>query len=208
MQEFIADTPDIRNCQKAGFEHFCKFYEIKDNPYGVTWTEDKVFCTYFCPVFYQRANRPVMVRVGKEEYGLLKKVQEYMIQSVEQKGIYVETNPTSNLTIGEINALYTPPILKMNSKDLTDDVEEQHEILVSVNSDDPLVFNTNCENELAYIYHALGYQGYKKERIIRWIDKVRAMGMNSSFVKNEKRVSQQLREITELLDTIDGMISA
>lgn len=204
MKEYISDA-DIENCKEKGINHFCKFYDI-NAPYGVMWTKDKVFCAYFCPVYYQRANRPIMVNVSKEEFELLKKIQDYMVREVEQIGIYVETNPTSNLSIGEINSLYTPPILNMNSKGLIEKNAEHHEILVTVNSDDPLVFNTNSENELAYIYHALGYQGYKKESVINWINKVRKMGMDSSFIKNEKKPSQQIREITELIQMINGLL--
>lgn len=46
-------------------------------------------------------------------------------------------------------------------------------MLVTVNSDDPVIFNTHAENELAYIYHALVHNGYEKEKILRWIDNVR-----------------------------------
>ena len=81
--------------------------------------------------------------------------------------------------------------------------ENEHEVLITVNSDNPMIFNTSSENEIAYIYHALCYQGYKKESILEWIDKVRRMGLDSSFVKNEKNPSVQMQEIKELIDNIN-----
>ena len=93
--------------------------------------------------------------------------------------------------------------MNLNSKNLDETNQDTHEVLVTINSDDPTIFNTSSENELAYIYHALSYRGYKKESILNWIDQVRKMGLDSSFIKNEKKPSQQFEEITELLKTIN-----
>lgn len=205
MRKYIGSEEETAESREKRLEHFCKFYNVK-SPYGVIWTVDKIFCTYFCPLYYQKFNYPVLVHVGKEEYGMLKKIQDYVRQEVERIGIYVETNPTSNLAIGEVRGLYEHPILNLNSKGLVEDKENEHEVLVTVNSDNPMVFNTNSENELAYIYHALCYQGYKKESILEWIDKVRKMGLDSSFVKNEKKPSVQMKEIKELIDNINEIL--
>lgn len=40
-------------------------------------------------------------------------------------------------------------ILNLNNHGLVD--KEAHEVMVSINSDDPLIFSTNCENEMSYI---------------------------------------------------------
>ena len=84
---------------------------------------------------------------------------------------------------------------------------EDHAVLVTVNSDDPVIFNTHVENELAYIYHALVYNGYEKEKILRWIDKVRQFGMDSCFVKKIKKPSQQIKEMQIILDAIKAYIT-
>ena len=44
---------------------------------------------------------------------------------------------------------------------------------------------------------------YKKESILEWIDKVRQRGLESSFVKNEKKPSQQILELEELIRYIE-----
>lgn len=69
------------------------------------------------------------------------------------------------------------------------------------------VFNTNAENELAYIYHALVHKGYEKERILNWIDKVRQFGMDSSFVRRVKKPSEQIREMEQILEQIREYIT-
>lgn len=59
-------------------------------------------------------------------------------------------------------------------------------MFVTVNSDDPAVFNTNVENELAYIYYAAEAQGEAKSDVLEWVDKIRQYGMDASFIQNEK----------------------
>ena len=75
--------------------------------------------------------------------------------------------------------------------------------MVTVNSDDPTIFNTTSENELAYIYYALSSKGYGKESILNWIDKVRQYGLDSSFVKHTKTLEEQIEEIGNLLKYIE-----
>lgn len=203
MSCFIKMQPDEQNVGNGGRHHFCKFYALKDNPYGIYWTKEKIFCTFFCPLYYSKMRRPIFVSTDVEQALILKKAQQYVLREVEQTGIYIETNPTSNLSIGESRELYDQHILRLNSSDLIPMGEKSQEVLITVNSDDPVIFNTNTENELAYMYYALIYKGYAKERVLRWIDKVRQMGLDSSFIKEEISASQQYREIEIILDEIN-----
>ena len=72
--------------------------------------------------------------------------------------------------------------------------------MVSINSDDPSVFNTNVSNEFAYIFYSLQEKGYSREDILLWIDKIRKYGMDSSFIKDRKL------EKEHILDEIEGII--
>ena len=74
--------------------------------------------------------------------------------------------------------------------------------MVTVNSDDPAVFNTNVENELAYIYYAANEFGYSKDIVLEWIDRIRQRGMEASFVRQEKKTAQVLIEIQNMMDRI------
>lgn len=198
VREMVDDTPE--NCATDGsaVEHFCKFYS-KNAPYGLMWTPQKLFCTFFCPVYYCLYNKPILVRIEKSMAEVFKTVQKEVILEVEQKGVYIETNPTSNLAIGELNSMVDLSILNLNARGLVNERDVVNEVLATVNSDNPVIFNTNCENEHAYVYHALTYKGFPKERVLQWIDKVRQMGLDSSFVKNIKKPSVLLTEIDALL---------
>lgn len=203
MSCYIKDPSEEKSVSDKKVEHFCKYYTFKDNPYGIYWTKEKIFCTFFCPLYYSKMQRPIFVYTDEEQSAVLQKAQEYVLKKVEQKGIYIETNPTSNLAIGESRELYDEHILRLNVSNLVPMNDNNQEVLITVNSDDPVIFNTNIENELAYMYYALTYKGYAKERVLRWIDKVRQMGLDSSFIKEEISASQQYREMEELLDEID-----
>ena len=203
MSRYIEKQSEKQNVDREGWGHFCKYYTLKDNPYGINWTKEKIFCTFFCPLYYSKMQRPIFVSTGDGQSLILQKAQKYVLNEVEQKGIYIETNPTSNLSIGESRELYDQHVLRLNSSDLVPLGEESQEVLITINSDDPVTFNTNTENELAYMYYALMYKGYAKERVLRWIDKVRQMGLDSSFIKEELSASQQYLEIDMLLDQIE-----
>mgnify|MGYP002767031151 CR=1 FL=1 len=63
------------------------------------------------------------------------------------------------------------------------------QILVSINTDDQGVFHTYLENEYAYMALALeklkkedGSPLYKRTMILRWLDNIREIGMDQSFL--------------------------
>lgn len=186
--------------------HFCRLYDVESvRGKGWVWTKEKLLCTYYCPYHSLRFREPVFISVSSDEREILKEIQAQIIAKVEKKGIYVETNPTSNTAIGQQTSLLNHYIMNLNSLGLKKSGDD-YAVLVTINSDDPVIFNTHVENELSYIYHALVHNGYEKERILRWIDKVRQFGMDSCFVKKIKKPSEQIEEIRVILEEIKAYI--
>ena len=144
--------------------------------------------------------QPIVIHVDYESYSIYKRVQEEILRIIAQKGIFVEVNPTSNTAIGENRELFMHHILNLNNHGLED--KDSHEVMVTINSDDPLIFSTNCENEMSYIYHALLSKGYSRERVITWINKVREYGLNSSFVKEIRPKNELIKELEVILYVI------
>lgn len=159
------------------------------------WTVDKLLLTNYCPVYSERYGQVMSVHTSDGETTVCQQLQEYLIRKIEQLGIYVETNPTSNLAIGDFSQMTKHPIFVLNQKLSGGD----HHVMVTVNSDDPVVFNTNVENELAYIYYAAESQGYAKSDIVEWIDQIRQYGMDASFVREEKSAEQIFTEVVRIL---------
>lgn len=179
---------------------YCRYDTGDCEKYFGKWSRDKLIYTNYCPVFEERGNRVQQVPITKREVQTYEILQKYLLQKVERMGIYVETNPTSNVTIGDFNDLFMHPIFKMSTLAFAE--TKGHHVMVTVNSDDPAVFNTNVENELAYIYYAMESRGYAKEDVIGWIDKVRQNGLDASFIQKVKSAEVQLKEIDCILDQL------
>jgi hypothetical protein len=201
-------SEDKVNCKEHSVReegsYFCReydsCYERGDN---FLWNKDKLLCTYFCPVYEERYSKVILIDAGEFSYELLTTIQNHVRNKIEHLGVYVETNPTSNTSIGEIESIYKHYITKLNGVDQLTENKKLPSVLVTVNSDDPIVFNTNAENELAYIYHALIYDGHSKEKVLNWIDKIREFGMTGSFIKGVKDTGQLIFELNEILSSID-----
>lgn len=162
------------------------------------WNSDKLLMTNYCQKFMQKYEQVELIPVTKDEIEVYLKLQGYLMRKVERKGIYLEVNPTSNLTIGDFSQIKQHPIFKLSG---LHESRENH-VMVTINSDDPAVFNTNIENELAYIYYAAEELGYSKSESLDWIDCIRQQGMDASFVKHEKDTVQILMEIQDMMDCI------
>ena len=74
-------------------------------------------------------------------------------------------------------------------------------VIVTINTDDPIVFNTNLTNEYDLIYKYFIHDGeYTNKEILDWIDKIRVNGLRYSFIKD--------RDITlgEIVEEIKGIM--
>lgn len=188
--------PAIKPSRVPAQRSFCVLAGDKAAPPGCNmsyvdsvWDEDKLLMTHYCPIYTRHYQQPRFVRNSRKYLPLFQAIQAHIRTKVQNMGIYVETNPTSNLMIGDISGLHQYPIAKLNDPSTTS--SNPASILLSINSDDPLVFNTNAENELALVYHALNHQDLSREAVLQWMDKVRQYGMDSSFIRVVKDPEEQ-----------------
>lgn len=129
------------------------------------------------------------------------KIQKQMQKLVAEKGIFVETNPSSNYRISTMESYEEHPILNMYNLGLTLDAKETKacaQIHVSINTDDKGVFDTSLENEFALMGCALeqmkdenGKNKYSKQMVYDWIERIRQNGNQQSFWE---RISYSLQE--------------
>ena len=168
------------------------------NDFYRNWNEEKLLMTNYCPYYIRKLEEIDLISVTKKEIEVYQKLQRYLIDKVGQKGIYVEVNPTSNLTIGDFSQIIRHPLFKLSNLRNND---ENHTMII-INSDDPAIFNTNVENEMAYIYYAAEELGYSKSEILDWIERIRQQGMDASFIRYEKNAAQLLGEIQRMMDYI------
>lgn len=164
--------------------------------HSIIWTADKLRYAYQCKCYLERMYEIIHLKVNKSEIEMLIHLQKIIKSKVSQKGIVVETNPTSNLAISGMERLFSHHITKLNDEGLE---QGGNGLVVTINSDDPSVFNTNISNELGYIFYMLQDKGYSRSAILEWINKIREWGVNTSFIKISSK-EQRLEEIDVILE--------
>ncbi|MGL4992217.1 MAG: hypothetical protein ACRC57_13830 [Sarcina sp.] len=144
--------------------------------------------------YKEALEEPIYISIDTTLIEIIKEMQRIMVEYIAQRGIIVEINPSSNTTIGEFESVMDNHSLTLNK------IEELSEknVIITINSDDPMIFNTTLSNEYAYIYYSLLSKGVSKERILEWIEKIRKYSIETSFV--ERKISD--KKYLEYLDRI------
>lgn len=171
-------------------ELFCKYLPSNVQARGQHWTYEALLYVQHCKCYAEKFLEPIQVSVESDSHHLYGYLQQLLLDKINNNGIIIETNPTSNLSIGEMKDLFNHYIFNLND---LDESNEHSRAIISINSDDPSVFNTNVSNEISYIFYALQKKGYSREEALRWIDKIRKYGMESSFLQDEDITVEELQ---------------
>ena len=131
--------------------------------------ESKLFTVYnFDRGFFKRASKFVELRavlspykargdmrkIFESDIAVIRAIQDFKINEYADKGIIIETCPSSNIYIGGFDRVENHPIFRWNppiKRWLKDEYNKsgirKNIIEVCVNTDDPAIFPTNLENE-------------------------------------------------------------
>lgn len=133
--------------------------------------------------------KPVVFEYRDNDYKVIQQIQREMRKIVADKHIAIETNPTSNIQITDVELYSKHPIVTFNNKYLKDNRDEPN-ISVSINTDDQGVFATSLEKEFTLMAVALskatdqdGNKLYKDDDIYLWLDHIRDSARVSRFVQ-------------------------
>lgn len=125
-------------------------------------------------------------KVNDDYVGLVRLLQEKMMSSLEFKGLVIECCPSSNYRIGRLRKYENHPIFRM--KEVNPDGE--HQMAVTINTDDLGIFTTSIVNEYSLILLALmkmkkddGTSRYNTLYIQNWIAQLIRNGHKYSFSK-------------------------
>ena len=173
----------------SGMEHF-------------NWSEQDLLLSHFCPAIRKKYTAPMFVTTSQDEIALLAELQKYLRAKIERKGLTVESNPTSNSAISEIQHLFGHPLLKLNNCGLSHPGGECNHMAVTINTDDPLIFRTTVENEISYIYYMLLDMQYRQIDVLNWIDQIRQFGIDRCFIRHPKAPSVQYAELKEMISVL------
>lgn len=192
--------PEIRYDTELKNQVFCKYVKAEN---AMSWNEEKLTYAQHCKCYIEHMDEPIQVEINEQDAEMIRQVQKIILRKISTSGIVVETNPTSNITLGEVNNIFEHYIHSLNQRGLSSEINPENAVMVTINSDDPSVFNTNVSNEFAYIFYSLQEKGYSREDILLWIDKVRKYGMDSSFIDDrQQNVQEKISEIEEILKRI------
>lgn len=132
-------------------------------------------------------------KVSSDYIKLMEQLQTAMRTEIAEMHISIETNPTSNLKIGDFDRYIEHPIMKFYNAELEIDYQKLKscaQISTSINTDDLGVFDTNLENEYALMAIALekekdenGNPKYCSRQIYNWLESIRLMSEEQRFFR-------------------------
>jgi len=130
-------------------------------------------------------------RITDEDLELIEAIQDRLIQKFCNKGIIIETNPSSNIYIAHIHSYKNHPIFRWNPIEDKDLFEKEIQkpkfnrfgirtsrMKVCINTDDPAIMPTTLRNEFELIERtAFKNHSNNIEYIKEWSEKIRKLGV-------------------------------
>lgn len=105
--------------------------------------------------------------------------QERVQNMVRDKQLVVEVNPTSNRYIGPMESMADHPIFQLT---LNKQQEVKRQIRVTINTDDPGVFDTSLSHEFYLMGESLLKRGLPEPQVVEWLEWLRKNGSEYSFL--------------------------
>lgn len=162
--------------------------------------QDLLLSAYHCTEYLEKLEEPTIVSTTGIVIDVMEKMQQYVVDKVAREGIVIEVNPSSNEVIGEMNSFYDNQIFKLY-KHNNDNFSN---VIVNINTDNPIVCNSNVANEIALIYYALQSKGVGKADALDWIDKIRKFGLDTSFIRSTVSNVEYLRQLDYVIEHLNG----
>ena len=179
----IADFDREKLC-KEEYEKAEKIYKKYHTCSSVRKKGDEVI-----KIEYENINRNLYKYfITDEDLELIEAVQDRLIQKFCEKGIIIETNPSSNVYIAHIHSYDKHPIFRWNPIECDDLNSEDAKfnkykirtsrMKVCVNTDDPAIMPTTLRNEFDLLERtAFGIHSKSKEKIENWCENIRKLGL-------------------------------
>jgi hypothetical protein len=132
------------------------------------------------PDAYERGAELMEVHVDEAEVAFLDCVQRWLRHQLALLGITIESNPSSNLLIGDFADLRDHPTFRLSPLPGTKTPLDGR-LPVSINTDDPITFATCLADEYAHMYFALIGQDVPTRDALTWLERAREAGWRSRF---------------------------
>lgn len=163
------------------------------------WNLEKLIATRHCKEYLKKMATTISIKENIDDLLPYQQIQTYLRNKIIQKGIVIESNPISNARIGLIEDETKFLITEIYAKGL--DENHNKRVLVSLNSDDPAIFNTNLIYQYVILEKQLIEYGYSKTDVDEWLDNMRRIGKETTFIPAD----QSINIIDELQLIIDKL---
>ena len=193
IKRFCDANTDCFRCDEHGTFFPC-WRDNEDASLRV-WTQDTLALSYHCDFYKRKMEETIMISPTAAQVEMTKVLQLYLKEKAADNGIIIESNPSSNAIIGEMDGILLHPIW-----DLREGGEKR--VMTSVNTDDPSVFNATVANEHAQIYYALRYHGLSAEEALDDVNTIREIGLRDSFIRDVQGIHQLLEDYEQIINAI------
>lgn len=130
-----------------------------------------------------RGEQAVYIKVSTDFIQMVTEAQTKMREKILQKGLVIETLPSCNVAISTFKRYDKHPIFTFFDPLISS--KNEFKLNVSINTDNPGIFDTSLENEFALMAIAMqkclnddGFRRYSDDQIEKWLIEVNAMGLN------------------------------
>lgn len=164
----------------------------------IPWTSEYIRHAMNCRYYLKNIEKTIEVNISRQLIEKYKKIQAFMKGKISEKGLVIEANPTSNLIIGDFATFEDYHIINLSSP-------EKEDVIITINTDDPVIFNTNLSNEFSLIFDIVHKkEKYSSKDIIQWLDKIRDNGVNYSFIPDRWLTRDEIiNEIDNIIERLE-----
>lgn len=166
----------------AGWDKYARSERTKQKYSGMEIPKDVKECVLRYHLCRKEGDKMITKKFEQTLIPIIREVQDQMMAEIGKRHIAVETNPTSNVRIGDFYRYDQHPIFRF----------KEH-LSISINTDDVGVFDTSQSNEYALIACAMekmrdgdGKLKYPNSNdICNWLDEIRETSISQRFVKDD-----------------------
>lgn len=143
---------------------------------------------------FVRGQHKIEVRFTPGERRALQTAQTFLQTTLSRLEVTIESNPSSNLLIGDLRSLQDHPVFRLVPLETA---APRVGIAVSANTDNPVTFGSCLGDEFAMLHHALLSLEAGAVPALRWIDAAREAGMRSRFTVPASARDEVLDEVVK-----------
>jgi hypothetical protein len=145
-----------------------------------TIPKSALFSVLFDRSVIERSESPWTIEPADGSPEVIRPIRHYLRRRLAERGICVETNPSSNYLIADLPRLQHHPLFSFTQpNDLFQ--EEGPRLWASVNTDDPLTMATSMEQEWALVVHTAIEAGLGMREVQEWSQRVNEDAWRSRF---------------------------